>query len=83
MAWLVPLDQETVDERPLNDDDLRPLSDLFPEIMVERFDCVAKFARRLFRSVRMERACFRFDRFLLQREAFGHLAGGVFIAARK
>jgi 2-polyprenyl-3-methyl-5-hydroxy-6-metoxy-1,4-benzoquinol methylase len=83
MAWLVPLDQETVDERPLNDDDLRPLSDLFPEIMVERFDCVAKFARRLFRSTRMERACFRFDRFLLQREAFGHLAGGVFIAARK
>ena len=83
LSWLVPFDRETVDERPLNDGDLLPLSRAFPKVTVERFDFVAKFARRMFRSTYMERGCFRFDRLLLQATMFRYLAGGVFIAAQK
>jgi len=83
LSWLVPFDRESVDERPLNDDDLLPLSRMFPKVTVERFDFLAKFARRLFRSRSMERGFFRFDRFLLRTKTFRYLAGGVFISAQK
>jgi SAM-dependent methyltransferase len=83
LSWMVPLDRESPDERPLNDADLSPLRILFPDVTIDRYDLLARFARRIFRSARMERTLFRFDQAVLSRSTFRHLAGGVFIAARK
>jgi SAM-dependent methyltransferase len=83
LSWIIPLDCESPDERPLNDADLMPLANLFPSVMVERYDLLARFARRVFRSAHMEKALFHFDRFVLQKKMFRNLAGGVFIAAQK
>jgi SAM-dependent methyltransferase len=83
MSWVVPLDRESPDERPLNDDDLLSLARYFPSLAVERFDLLAKFGRRVFRSHDLQRALFHFDRFVLQKKMFMRLAGGIFITARK
>jgi len=83
LSWLVPFDRESPDERPLDDADLRLLLDRFPGAMVERYDLLAKPARRIVRSVALERALFRFDRAALRTRLFRSLAGGLFVAARK
>lgn len=83
LSWLVPLDRESPDERPLHEADLVSLADRFGSVTLERFDLLAKIARRIFRSLSLERAAFRLDRRLLQNRMFRHLAGAVFIAARK
>ncbi len=83
VSWIVPLNRESPDERPLDDADLSPLVTLFKEVTLERYDLLAKFGRRIFRSAATERALFRCDRYLLEKRAFRHLAGGVFIALRK
>jgi 2-polyprenyl-3-methyl-5-hydroxy-6-metoxy-1,4-benzoquinol methylase len=83
LSWLIPFDQESPDERPCDDADLRSLSTLFSEVVVERYDLFARLARRVFRSTRMERELFRLDRLLLRGRTFQSLAGSIFIAVRK
>lgn len=83
LSWLVPLDHDSPDERPLRDDDLSPLSKFFSSVTVDRFDLLAKFVRRMLRSDSLENAVFRFDRRLLRQRMFSPLAGGIFITVQK
>jgi 2-polyprenyl-3-methyl-5-hydroxy-6-metoxy-1,4-benzoquinol methylase len=83
LSWLVPVDRESPDERPLRDEDLAPLVRLFSSVFVERFDLLAKFARRIFRSSEMEKAVFHFDEMVLRSRRFSRLAGGIFVAVQK
>lgn len=83
LSWIVPLDRESPDERPLSDEDLSSLSNFFPKYTVDRFDLLAKFARRILRSRYIENALFRFDQLVLRWRMLSRLAGGVFIAVQK
>lgn len=83
LSWVIPLNRESPDERPLDDADLLPLRRLFSSVTVEPYNLFAKLARRIFRSGDMERALFRVDRFILQKKMFRRLAGGIFVAVQK
>lgn len=82
LSWLLPIDCESPDERPLTDADLAPLTGLF-EITADRFELFSRVVRRLWRRGGLENAVHRLDRALLRRRALGRLAGGIFITARK
>lgn len=83
MSWLVPIDCESPDERPLTDEDLAPLPGLFAQVEIDRFELFARIARRIWGRGSFEGSLYRFDRFLLQQKAFSRLAGGVFISVKK
>lgn len=83
LAWLLPVDCESPDERPLQDEDLAPLPRLFARVEMDRFELLSRVARRLWRRGGLESALYRLDRAILARPACRHLAGGIFIAATK
>ena len=83
LSWILPLDRESPDERPLNPAEIVLLNKYFSRVELDRSDFLAKFARRIFRSSDLERILSRLDRRLLQKKRWGHLAGGIFIAAKK
>jgi 2-polyprenyl-3-methyl-5-hydroxy-6-metoxy-1,4-benzoquinol methylase len=79
---IVPLDQESPDERPLETEDIALIRKVFPRVDLEFFDIFAKFARRPFSIPLIERAMHRVDHLLQHQRIFHKIAGQVFIAAR-
>ena len=83
LSWLVPLDSESPDERPLTPDDIALPKSYFTEIELDYADIFSKFGRRLLKHQSAESLFQSVDRYLLKRSALTSLASIVFIAAKK
>ena len=83
LSWLLPLDAETPDERPLTTADLSRMLPHFSRVDVIRYDVLAKFGRRLLGSDDAVRRLARVDTLLLKCPPLATLATAVFINATK
>jgi len=83
LASVLPLDKESPSERPLTPADLAALETYFSEVDLEYSDVLERFARRVFKSTRMEAAVFRSERSLMKLKPLRTLAGRVLITAKK
>lgn len=83
LARFVPPDRESPDERPLTPEDLAALGDGFAAVEVEHLDLLARLARRLARSRRLERGLAACDRLLLRSRRLRALAGRIFLAVTR
>jgi 2-polyprenyl-3-methyl-5-hydroxy-6-metoxy-1,4-benzoquinol methylase len=83
LAWLVPLDKESPEERPLVASDLQPLGGFFENVEYEFSDLFERLARRVFRWRQLGITLFTVDRLLLRAKPLRCLAGRVHIVARK
>jgi len=83
LAWLIPLNKESPDERPLTDADLALVRSSFRSVTIEHDDLFAKFARRVMGSHRLALAVASIDRALLRLPALRPFASVVFVICRQ
>jgi len=83
LSWIIPLNAESPDERPLTLQDIESLKNYFSNVEVNHADIFSKFGRRVFRSKTVEVFLGDIDRRLLRYKSFVSLASMVFMSARK
>jgi len=80
LAFAIPLDKESPDERPLTESDIQLLARHFHAVEVAYADVLAKVGRRMLKSESLTRALGIVDRYAVKIQPLRALASLVFLA---
>ena len=83
LSWVIPLDKESPDERPLVSSDLAILQKVFKSVEIAYSDLFEKFARRIFKSRKIEGLTVAVDRVLMRIRTLRSFGGMIFIVIKK
>jgi 2-polyprenyl-3-methyl-5-hydroxy-6-metoxy-1,4-benzoquinol methylase len=83
LAWMIPLDSESPDERPLFPSEIKMLNQYFAKVDVSYFDVFAKISRRISGMTSLGQSLTHLDDWLLKNNMFVSLATMAFIVARR
>lgn len=83
ISWMIPIESESPDERPLFPSEIKILNQYFAKVDVSYFDVFSKISRRIPSLKSLEQSLNHLDEWLLGKNICVSFATKVFIVARK